>query len=56
MEKTSMENKRVFAGGLIAGAVLTLAVGGCAFVGVTLYQGTKNGSSLEEVGNKTTME
>ena len=51
-----MENKRVFAGGLIAGAVLTLAVGGCAFVGVTLYQGTKNGSSLEEVGNKTTME
>ena len=37
MEKTSMENKRVFAGGLIAGAVLTLAVGGCAFVGVTLY-------------------
>mgnify|MGYP000653585425 CR=1 FL=1 len=43
-----MENKRVFAGGLIAGAVLTLAVGGCAFVGVTLYQGTKNGSSLEE--------
>ena len=45
MEKTSMENKRVFAGGLIAGAVLTLAVGGCAFVGVTLYQGTKNGSS-----------
>lgn len=33
MEKTSMENKRVFAGGLIAGAVLTLAVGGCAFVG-----------------------
>ena len=51
-----MESKRVFAGGLIAGAVLTLAVGGCAFVGVTLYQGTKNGSSLEEVGNKTTME
>ena len=51
-----MENKRVFAGGLIAGAVLTLAVGGCAFVGVTLYQGTKNGSSLEEVVNKTTME
>ena len=51
-----MENKRVFAGGLIAGAVLTLAVGGCAFVGVTLYQGTKNGSSLEEVGNKVTME
>ena len=28
-------------GGLIAGAVLTLAVGGCAFVGVTLYQGTR---------------
>ena len=51
-----MENKKVFAGGLIAGAVLTLAVGGCAFVGVTLYQGTKNGSSLEEGGNKTTME
>ena len=41
-----MENKRVVAGGLIAGAVLTLAVGGCAFVGVTLYQGTKNGSYM----------
>lgn len=36
-----MGRKRVFAGGLIAGAALTLALGGGIFTGVQLYQGIK---------------
>ena len=36
-----MSRKRIFAGGLIAGAALTLALGGGIFTGVQLYQGIK---------------
>lgn len=36
-----MGRKRVFAGGLIAGAALTLVLGGGIFTGVQLYQGIK---------------
>lgn len=40
-----MGRKKVFAGGLIAGAALTLALGGGIFTGVQLYQGIKESSA-----------
>lgn len=45
-----MGRKRIFAGGLIAGAALTLALGGGIFTGVQLYQGIKASTVADSEG------
>lgn len=45
-----MGRKRIFAGGLIAGAALTLALGGGIFTGVQLYQGIKASTEADSEG------